>query len=143
MVSEYWAKWNEQKRVEMLEVAKAAGFSTIEEYEEFDKQRFDEGQARYEAFLDEECKRRGISREQLDAEDPQRPPDEPKCNCEGHINPLFCPERLQSYNSIIEDPSGLIKSSHPPQIEQLQMKENCKSNRLSEENLEQYWGMDS
>ncbi|MCJ1465105.1 hypothetical protein MMC07_003721 [Pseudocyphellaria aurata] len=140
---EHWAKYDEQIRIKKLELAKEKGFSTYEELQEFKLRQFDERHAQYEAFLDEECKRRGITREQLYAEDPQRPPDEPECNCDGHLNPLFCPERLQSYNSIIEDPSGLIKSSHPPQIEQLHMKEDDKSKRLSEEALEQYWGMDS
>ncbi|MCJ1465104.1 hypothetical protein MMC07_003720 [Pseudocyphellaria aurata] len=153
------AKVKERLHIKKLEVAKAKGFSTCEEYEAFDKQQFTEGQARYEAFLDEEskrrgisreqvdaeeeCKRRGISREQLDAKDPQRPPDKPQCNCDGHFNPFFCPDRLLSYNSMVEDPSGLLKYSHPPQIEQLHLKEDDKSNRLSEEDLEQYWGMDS
>ncbi|MCJ1462123.1 hypothetical protein MMC07_000723 [Pseudocyphellaria aurata] len=140
---EYFAKLNERVRIGGLELAKSKGFSTLEEYQGFDKQQFQEGRAPYDAFLDVECKRRGILREQLDAEDPQRPRDKPECNCDGHLNPFFCPERLITYNSMVEGPFGLLKYSHPPQLERLHMKEDDKSKRLSEEDLERYWGMDS
>lgn len=81
----YFAQRREKVRIQQQKRAEAHGFSTFAEYQKFDMRRYDESLARYNASLDEKCKILGKTREELDAEDPQRliVPDRPECNCEG------------------------------------------------------------
>ena len=78
-------QWDEEVRAIQEQKAIANGFSNYEEYKKSEDQRCMELHAQYIAALEEECKVLGKTREQLDAEDPQRwvSPDWPECNCEG------------------------------------------------------------
>lgn len=62
----------------------------------------------------------------------------------GHIIPFFCPQILLSYKSMAEeDPSGLLRYTHPQNIKQLHMNEDDTSKRLCEDDLGRYWRVDS
>ncbi len=68
------------------EHVKQMGFTSVEAYEEDQYAKEREGLEAYGRMLDEKCALLGKTREQLEAEDPQRyVPDSwlPECDCEG------------------------------------------------------------
>lgn len=75
-----------ERHQEFEKYVEQMGFASIKAYEEDQDAKFYEGMKAYGRMLDEKCALLGKTKEQLEAEDPQRwVPDSwlPECDCEG------------------------------------------------------------
>lgn len=66
------------------------------------------------------------------------------CDCEEHLHPCFCPQKLLNYKSQGDDPSDFhfLQSLHPPELN-VRIQESDTSNRIPDRWLEHVWGIPS
>ncbi|KAI9674950.1 MAG: hypothetical protein M1817_001356 [Caeruleum heppii] len=123
--------------------AKENGHSSWQACKDKRLEQWEASFAAYEKSLDEKCARMGITRAQLYAQDPQRGESPPRrrkpCDCQEHIG-MFCPQNLMDYRSMdFPDLMGYLECRHRLQPEELQVRDDEPSRRLSEAALRRHW----
>lgn len=140
------------------ENAHAAGFASLEEYEQDKLDRRRQQEMNEEESIKEHCLAMGIAREQYDLEredflldqierhpKPKEhnilpPMQDCNCDCEGHPIPFFCPKSLVQYKSQdFPDMIEYLGNRHYIDSEKVTIKKTDKSRRLDQELLERRW----
>ncbi|MCJ1267513.1 hypothetical protein MMC22_007398 [Lobaria immixta] len=140
----------ESERIFRIQTERAIekGFSSREQFLEHEREEERQHEINQETYMMKKAAELGITYAELYAQEYPQPDRcirryRPRCDCEKHAIPIFCPRTLLSYRSMdAPDLMEFLEFRRRADMNELRIEQGAESKRLAEDKLESYWDME-